>query len=74
MTIVAGSARVTARGRRALARRAPAAAQERLMDAISVLPAADRRTLARLMTTLADAVTRGGKWKHPPMFFEERER
>jgi DNA-binding MarR family transcriptional regulator len=64
---------VTGRGKRALAR-APAPAQGDLVAAVSSLPAADQRTLARLMTTLADAVTRGGKSKHPPMFFEERER
>ena len=63
---------LTARGKRALAR-APAPAQADLVAAVSRLPAADRRTLARLMRTLADAVTRGGQLKHPPMFFEEHE-
>ena len=63
---------VTAKGQRALAR-APGSVQEDLVSAIANLPAADRRALARLMTTLAHAVTPGGRPKHPPMFFEERK-
>jgi DNA-binding MarR family transcriptional regulator len=63
---------VTARGKRALARTA-GPVQESLVSAVSSLPAGDRRTLARLMTTIAQAVTRGGRLKPPPMFFEEHE-
>jgi len=64
---------VTAKGKRALAR-APGTVQEDLVSAVSSLSAGDRRTLARLMTTVARAVTRVGKRKPPPMFFEEDER
>ena len=64
---------VTTKGKRALSR-APGTVQEELVSAISRLPAADRRTLARLLTTLAKAVRPVGKLKHPPMFFEERDR
>ena len=64
---------LTAKGRRALAR-IPGTVQEDLVSAISRLPAADRRTLARLMTSLARTVAPAEKLKHPPMFFEEPER
>jgi DNA-binding MarR family transcriptional regulator len=63
---------VTAKGKRALAR-APRSVQQDLVSVVSSLRAADRRTLARLMTTIARAVTPAGSLKHPPMFFEERE-
>lgn len=65
--------KVTAKGKRVLAR-APGTVQEDLVSAVSSLSASDRRTLARLMTTIARAVTRVGKLQPPPMFFEERER
>jgi DNA-binding MarR family transcriptional regulator len=61
---------ITAKGKRALAR-VPRTVQKDLVSAVSRLPAADRRTLARLVTTLAQAVTPAAKLKHPPMFFEE---
>ena len=64
---------VTARGKRVLAR-ASGTVQEDLVSAVSSLPPGDRRTLARLLTTIAQAVTRDGILKPPPMFFEERER
>ena len=60
---------LTAKGKRALAR-VRGTVQEDLVTAIAHLSAADRRTLARLMTSLARAVTPAGKRKHPPMFFE----
>jgi DNA-binding MarR family transcriptional regulator len=60
---------VTARGTRALAS-ASGTVQEDLVAALSRLAAADRRTLARLMTTLADVVAPVQKRTHPPMFFE----
>jgi DNA-binding MarR family transcriptional regulator len=63
---------ITAMGKRALAR-APGTVQEELVSAVASLPAADRRTLARLTTFVARAVTPGGKAKHPPVFFEGRE-
>jgi DNA-binding MarR family transcriptional regulator len=60
---------LTAKGKRALAR-VRGTVQEDLVAAISHLPTRDRRTLARLMTSLARAVAPAGKAKHPPMFFE----
>ena len=63
---------VTAKGKRALAG-APGTVQEDLVSAVSSLSAGDRRTLARLMTAIARAVTRVGTLKPPPMFFEEHE-
>jgi len=64
---------LTARGRRVLAG-VPRTVQQDLVEAVSSLPAADRRTLARLMTTLARAVTPPGKAPRPPMFFEGDDR
>lgn len=61
---------LTEKGRRAL-RRAPAAVQERLIAAISALPAADRRALARSLGDVARVVAPRGA-AHPPMLFEER--
>jgi DNA-binding MarR family transcriptional regulator len=63
---------VTAKGKRLLAR-APGTVQEDLVSAVSSLTARDRRTLARLLTTIAHAVTPAGIQTPPPMFFEERE-
>jgi DNA-binding MarR family transcriptional regulator len=60
---------ITARGRRVLAR-VPHTVQTDLVAAVSSLTAADRRTMARLMMSIARAVTPAGKLKHPPMFFE----
>jgi DNA-binding MarR family transcriptional regulator len=64
---------LTGKGERALAR-VPRSVQQDLVSALSGLPAADRRTLARLMTTLARAVTPAEEASHPPMFFESRDR
>ena len=61
---------LTAGGRRVL-RRTPVATQERLINAISVLPAAERRQLARSLGAVALAVAPKGSPPHPPMFFEE---
>lgn len=61
---------LTAGGRRVL-QRAPVATQERLINAISVLPAAERRQLARSLRAVALAVAPEGAAPHPPMFFEE---
>jgi DNA-binding MarR family transcriptional regulator len=62
---------VTAKGRRAL-RRSPVAVQEHLIAAISALPAADRRALARSLGAVARLVAPHGAAPHPPMFFEGR--
>jgi DNA-binding MarR family transcriptional regulator len=60
---------VTAKGRRLLSR-APVAVQEHLITAIAVLPAADRRALARSLSAVARMVAPAGTQPHPPMFFE----
>jgi DNA-binding MarR family transcriptional regulator len=60
---------VTPKGARELAR-ASGTVQEALVSAVARLPASDRRTLARLLTTIARAVTPRGAKGHPPMFFE----
>jgi DNA-binding MarR family transcriptional regulator len=62
---------LTARGRRLLDR-APRSVQADLVAALSRLPAGDRRTLARLMTTVARAVTPQSARGRAPMFFEPR--
>jgi DNA-binding MarR family transcriptional regulator len=59
---------VTAKGR-ALVRRAPAAAQERLIDAIDGLPAPKRRELADLLARVADHAADTAA--PPALFFEE---
>ncbi len=61
---------VTAKGRRVLGR-APVAAQERLIAAITALPAADRRAFARSVTAIARSMAPTGAEPHPPMFFED---
>jgi DNA-binding MarR family transcriptional regulator len=61
---------LTARGRRVLGR-APVAVQEHLIAAISALPAAERRALARSLDTVARLVAPHGARPHPPMFFED---
>jgi DNA-binding MarR family transcriptional regulator len=53
---------------RALLGRAPAAAQDRLIAALSLLGHATRERLAADLTALVDAM--GGAGHHPPMFFE----
>ena len=63
---------VTAKGARALARM-PGTVQEALVSAVAGLPAADRRTLARVLTTIARAVAPASAKQHPPMFFETRK-
>jgi MarR family transcriptional regulator, lower aerobic nicotinate degradation pathway regulator len=62
---------LTAAGRRVL-RRAPVVVQERLIAALAALPAAERRTLARALGSVAGLVTPTGAAPHPPMLFEER--
>jgi MarR family transcriptional regulator, lower aerobic nicotinate degradation pathway regulator len=61
---------LTAAGRRAL-RSGPVVVQERLIAAISALPAAERRTLARALGDVARLVTPTGAAPHPPMLFED---
>ena len=62
------SLELTAEGRRLL-RRAPAAVQEGLIAALSTLPAAERRALARSLEKIARVVAPEDA-AHPPMFFE----
>jgi len=62
---------LTMKGRRVLGR-APVAVQEHLIAAISALPAADRRALARSLGFVARLVAPHGVGPHPPMFFEDR--
>jgi DNA-binding MarR family transcriptional regulator len=64
---------LTATGRRALGR-APAAVQERLIDAIASLPAGERRALARTLGEVARRLAPTDVTAHPPMLFEERGR
>lgn len=64
---------LTAKGKRVLDR-VRGSVQQDLVSALSGLPAADRRALARLMTTVAQAVTPADTRTHPPMFFEGRTR
>jgi len=59
----------TARGRRVL-RRAATAVPERLIAALSSLPAAEGRAFADVLTRIAEAVSQGNG--HPPMFMEGR--
>jgi DNA-binding MarR family transcriptional regulator len=59
---------LTATGRAALAR-APLASQESLIDAVSGLPPSSRRTVARALGVMADAMA---VRRQPSMFFEER--
>jgi DNA-binding MarR family transcriptional regulator len=61
---------LTSKGGRLL-RRAPTAVQERLIAAISALPAADRRALSRLLGSVARMVAPDPDAAHPPMLFEE---
>jgi DNA-binding MarR family transcriptional regulator len=61
---------LTAAGRRVLVS-APVVVQERLIAAISALPAAERRTLARALGDVARLVTPKGAAPHPPMLFED---
>jgi DNA-binding MarR family transcriptional regulator len=63
---------LTAKGRRVLPR-APAAVQHRLIVALSTLPAADRRRLARSLDRLARSVTPAGV-DQAPMLFEDPHR
>jgi DNA-binding MarR family transcriptional regulator len=58
---------LTARGRAAL-RQAPAAAQDRLIAALGVVGATSRRTLARELDRLVEAMALPDQ--APPMFFE----
>jgi DNA-binding MarR family transcriptional regulator len=55
---------------RKLLRRAPGAAQHRIIDAVSSMPANDRKSLAMLLGQLAQQV--GGD-AAPAMFFEEEK-
>jgi MarR family transcriptional regulator, lower aerobic nicotinate degradation pathway regulator len=57
---------------RALLRRSPEPAQDRLIAGIAALSAAERQALVHALTSIADTLcTRGGP---PPMIFEERKR
>ena len=58
---------MTAQGLRLL-RQAPVAVQEALIAAIDVLPLADRRHLARSLSTIARSVAPASVGAHPPMF------
>jgi len=60
---------VTAAGRRVL-RRAAIAVPERLIAALSALPAAEGRAFAEALSRIAEAVSQGSG--HPPMFMEGR--
>jgi DNA-binding MarR family transcriptional regulator len=60
---------LTVKGRRLL-QRAPVAVQEQLIAAILALPAADRRVLARALTTIVRRIAPADAAPHPPMFFE----
>ena len=53
----------------ALLRRAPPAAQERLLAAVEALPASKRATLARLLDEVVSAM--GADGSTPPLFFED---
>jgi DNA-binding MarR family transcriptional regulator len=63
---------LTAEGRQVM-RRAPVAVQERLIAAIGELAPGDRRTLARLLSVVAQSIAPKGV-PHPPMFFEDSQR
>jgi hypothetical protein len=54
---------------RLLLRRAPAVAQDRLIDALALIGARDRRTLAELFARVARAMDSGES--APPLFFED---
>ena len=56
---------------RAVLHRTPVAAQERLIAALSALPARDRRTVARSLGDVVHVMVPDGGTSHPPMFFEE---
>ena len=64
---------LTARGRRAV-QRAPAAVQERLIDAITNLPAPQRRVLAGALGQIARTVAPETVGTRAPMLFEESGR
>ena len=59
---------LTARGARTL-RRAPPVAQDRLVEAVSLLRPQQRRALAALLSTLVDSM--GARSKTPALFFED---
>ena len=61
---------VTPKGWRLLDR-APVAAQEFLITAIAALAEADRRALARSLSSVAQLVAPVGVGNRPPMFFED---
>jgi DNA-binding MarR family transcriptional regulator len=61
---------LTAAGRRVL-RSVPVVVQERLIAAISALPAAERCRFARTLADVARLVTPKGAAPHPPMLFED---
>lgn len=62
---------LTARGR-ALLRRAPHAAQDRLILAVEAMPRAERKALGRSLGRLSEAM--GAADTAPQMFFEEQRR
>jgi len=61
---------ITAAGRRVL-QSVPVVVQERLIAAISALPAAERRTFAQALGDVARLVTPKDAAPHPPMLFED---
>jgi DNA-binding MarR family transcriptional regulator len=64
---------LTAAGKRVL-QRTPAAVQDRLIEAITALPASERRALAGALEKVAWAVAPEVARRHPPMFFENESR
>jgi DNA-binding MarR family transcriptional regulator len=58
------------RAGRATLKRAPAVAQEQLLDAVESLSSAEQKKFADTFTQILDAM---GADKHPPMIFEEDE-
>jgi DNA-binding MarR family transcriptional regulator len=60
--------RLTPKGR-AIVRRSPPPAQEKIIAAVETMPAADRRALAELLETFVDSF--GVRGQKAPMLFEE---
>jgi DNA-binding MarR family transcriptional regulator len=58
---------------RKLMKKAPRAAQDRMIDAVNAMPPNDRRKLAALLSELARQVGGGDEADEPSMFFEEKQ-
>jgi DNA-binding MarR family transcriptional regulator len=56
-----------------LMKKAPRAAQDRIIDAVNTMPPNDRRKLAALLSELARQVGGGDEADEPSMFFEDRQ-